>query len=79
MTVERKLQVVTMDTMQRIAHGKVFVAVSLDDLQQRTTLTMRDLGKPYPLLSTRYALVVILEYGNQFIHKSLSFLIEHFA
>ena len=79
MTVERKLQVVTMDTMQRIAHGKVFVAVSLDDLQQRTTLTMRDIGKPYPLLSTRDVFIILLEQRHQLIDKGTTLLKELLA
>lgn len=38
-----------MNTMQRESHGKVFVTVTLDDLQQGATLTMRDILQPYRL------------------------------
>ena len=39
-SVDGDLQVVTMDAVQRVAHGAVLEAVALDNLQQRSALTV---------------------------------------
>ena len=68
-----------MDTMQRIAHSKVFMTVALDNLQQGASLTMRHIGQPHPFLSTRDMLIILLEQRYQLIDKGATLLIQHLA
>ena len=72
MPIQGKLQVVAMDTVQRVAHSQVFVPVALDNVQQRTTLAVGDVLQSYLLLMTGYMLVVLLKDWRQLIHKSRS-------
>ena len=69
MAVQRKLQVVTVNAMQRIAHGTVFHAVALDDLQQRAALAVRHIVKPHLFAVLRNLLVIVLKDRCQLLHE----------
>ena len=55
--------------MQRVAHGTVFEPVALDDLQQRSALTVGHVLERYFLLTTGYLLVERLEQRYQLFYE----------
>ena len=79
MIAQCKHQVVAMHTMQRVAYGTILHAVTTYHIQKRTALTMRHILQSHLFATLRNLLIILLEYGRQFIDKRLTFLVEQFA
>ena len=73
------LQVIPMHTMQRVAHGTILEPVSLNHIQQRTSLTMRHIPQLHLLTIARNMLVDALEHRQEFLHEGITLLVEEFA
>ena len=63
----------TVNTMQRIPYSTILKPVALDNIQQRTSLAMRNIVKTDLLLITRNLLINLLKQRNQFVNESLPF------
>ena len=68
----RKLQVITMYTMKRIAHSPILESIALNHLQQRSSLAMGDVMQTHLLLIARNMLVNLLKQRHQFVDESLA-------
>ena len=66
-----------MNAMERVAHSTVFEAVTTYDVEQRTTLTMRDIRKRHLLVVARYHTIDLLEHRHKLVHEGAAFLIHH--
>ena len=76
---QHHLQVVAMDAVQRIAYRTVLEAVALNNIQQRTSLSVRDILQRYLFPLHRDALIDVLEDGHQLAHKLVTLPIDHLA
>ena len=68
-----------MHTVERVAHGTVFVAVTLNHVEQRPTLAMRHVAQRHLFPTCRNLLIDSLENGNQLLDESAALLIQFFA
>ena len=67
--VNEHLEVVAVNAMQRITYGTVFYPVALDNVQQRTTLTMRHIAQRHLLAAFRDMAIDILKHRYQLRHE----------
>ena len=76
---QQKLQIITVNTMQRIPYSTILKPVALDNIQQRTSLAMRNIVKTDLLLIARNLLINLLKQRNQFVNESLPFPVQQFT
>ena len=61
-----------MHAMQRVAHRTVLEAVALNDIEQRTALSMRHILQRHRFLTVRHMLVYALEHRHKSVNEVLT-------
>ena len=76
---QRHLQLILVDAVERVAHDAVLLTVALNDVEQRTPLTMARVVERHLLVAARYEAVEALEHGDEFLHECLPLPIDALA
>jgi len=72
-SVDEHLQIIAVDAMEAIAHSPVAATVALDDIEQRTTLAVRDITQRHRLVTATDTGINLLKDGDEFLHKLIAF------